>query len=101
MIFTLNEEGYDSTNLLVPDECWNSFTPTMRQFWEIKQDNFEKILFFRLGKFYEVFFMDAIIVNKIFDIKFMATCAGKFDPYKLHCGINSAVIEKYIGGLVN
>ena len=33
----------------------------MLQYWKIKETNHEKILFFKLGKFYEIFHADAIV----------------------------------------
>ncbi|WP_432204549.1 DNA mismatch repair protein MutS [Cetobacterium somerae] len=39
-------------------------TPLMAQYKEIKKENQENILFFRLGDFYEMFFEDAVIVSK-------------------------------------
>lgn len=50
----------------------------MRQFWKIKSDNFDKIVFFKLGKFYELFYDDAAIGNKYLNLKFMGT--------KMHTG---------------
>jgi DNA mismatch repair protein MSH6 len=55
------DSGYDETSLWIPSTCWAQFTPAMKQYWEIKQTNNEKILFFKLGKFYEIFYNDAII----------------------------------------
>ena len=37
-----------------------NLTPMMKQYFEIKEDNKDAILFFRLGDFYEMFFDDAI-----------------------------------------
>ena len=51
-----NDPDYDETTLLIPQKEWPNFTPAMRQYWEIKQNNLEKILFFKLGKFYEIFY---------------------------------------------
>lgn len=31
----------------------------MRQWWEIKSENFDCVLFFKVGKFYELYHMDA------------------------------------------
>lgn len=31
----------------------------MRQWWEIKSENFDSVLFFKVGKFYELYHMDA------------------------------------------
>ena len=39
-------------------------TPLMKQYKEIKAENKENILFFRLGDFYEMFFEDAVIASK-------------------------------------
>lgn len=39
-------------------------TPLMKQYKEIKSENQESILFFRLGDFYEMFFEDAVIASK-------------------------------------
>ena len=55
--------AYDGTTLLVPEKEWRNFTPAMRQYWEIKSTNFEKILLFKLGKFYEIFYDDAIVCH--------------------------------------
>ena len=34
----------------------SKITPMMRQYLEIKENNLDNILFFRLGDFYEMFF---------------------------------------------
>ncbi|MCQ8212413.1 DNA mismatch repair protein MutS [Cetobacterium somerae] len=39
-------------------------TPLMAQYKEIKKENQDNILFFRLGDFYEMFFEDAVVVSK-------------------------------------
>ena len=52
---------YDDTTLHIPAGEWKNFTPCMRQYWELKTTNYEKILLFKLGKFYEIFYNDAII----------------------------------------
>ena len=39
-------------------------TPLMKQYREIKEENRDSILFFRLGDFYEMFFDDAVIASK-------------------------------------
>lgn len=52
---------YDYTTLHIPQNSWKDFTPAMSQYWKLKVDNFEKVFFFKLGKFYEIFFADAIL----------------------------------------
>lgn len=39
-------------------------TPLMTQYKQIKSENMDSILFFRLGDFYEMFFEDAVVVSK-------------------------------------
>ena len=52
----------------------------MSQFWNFKQDNFDKIMFFKLGRFYELFFEDAVVLHLLLDFNWMG---GK---YKVHVG---------------
>lgn len=50
----------------------------MKQYWKIKSENFDKIVFFKLGKFYELFYEDALIGNQLLELKWMGT--------KMHVG---------------
>ncbi len=43
-------------------------TPLMQQYWEIKNQHLDKILFFRMGDFFEIFFEDAKIAAPILNI---------------------------------
>jgi len=43
-------------------------TPLMQQYWEIKSQHEDKILLFRMGDFYEMFFDDAVKAAPILDI---------------------------------
>ena len=43
-------------------------TPMMKQYLEIKKDNPDSILFFRLGDFYEMFADDAKLASKELDL---------------------------------
>eukprot|EP00916_Digyalum_oweni_P023307 GHVL01038711.1.p1 GENE.GHVL01038711.1~~GHVL01038711.1.p1 ORF type:complete len:1149 (-),score=242.96 GHVL01038711.1:13-3459(-) len=47
------------------------WTPAMAQYWTIKSDHFDKVVLFKLGKFYEMVYFDAIIGNKVLDLKWM------------------------------
>ena len=61
---------------------------TMIQFWEFKKEHFDKVIFFKDGKFYEKFYDDAIICNQLLDIKWMGDA-----PKKLHVGFPEVVLE--------
>ena len=87
------DEGYDECSLLIPKQCWSEFTPAMTQYWKIKKDNNEKILFFKLGKFYEIFYNDAVICHRILDLNWMGA-------RKLHVGFPEKALTKYLSILV-
>ena len=86
---------YDCNTLFVPPEFLKKQTPAMRQFWEFKSQNFDKVLFFKLGKFYEMFYDDAIIGNQILDLNWMGN-----DSRKLHVGFPEKVLENKAEKLV-
>jgi DNA mismatch repair protein MSH6 len=60
---------YDTRTIMVPKSAWASFTPFEKQFWEIKQNHFDTVLFFQKGKFYELYEDDALIGHQEFDLK--------------------------------
>jgi len=65
--------NYDPTTLCLPPletirykfKYGKKVTPAMEQWWEIKKNHFDCILFFKVGKFYELFHMDADVGVKI------------------------------------
>ncbi|KIJ62178.1 hypothetical protein HYDPIDRAFT_158442 [Hydnomerulius pinastri MD-312] len=63
------QPGYDPRTLLIPKKAWVDFTPFEKQFWEIKQNHFDTILFFQKGKFLELYEDDARIGHREFDLK--------------------------------
>jgi DNA mismatch repair protein MSH6 len=63
------EEGYDPSTLHIPESAYRKFTPFEKQFWDIKKNYFDAIVFFKKGKFYELYEDDAEISAKLFDLK--------------------------------
>lgn len=63
------EEGYDPKTLYIPSKYYQKFTPFEKQFWDIKSENFDTVIFFKKGKFYELYEDDAEIASKLFDLK--------------------------------
>ncbi|KAJ3017889.1 DNA mismatch repair protein msh6 [Thoreauomyces humboldtii] len=63
------EEGYDSRTLFIPGTAWRSFTPFEKQFWEIKCKHWSTVVFFKKGKFFELYEKDADIGHQHFDLK--------------------------------
>ena len=52
-------------------------TPMMRQYLEIKEQNKDAILFFRLGDFYEMFNEDALTASQELDLTLTTRDRGK------------------------
>ncbi|MEA3489911.1 MAG: DNA mismatch repair protein MutS [Candidatus Omnitrophota bacterium] len=77
----------------------SDLTPMMRQYLEIKQQNKDAILFFRLGDFYEMFFDDAVEATRILHITL--TSRGKVKGSKVPmCGVPYHAANNYIARLV-
>ncbi|KDQ58666.1 hypothetical protein JAAARDRAFT_193200 [Jaapia argillacea MUCL 33604] len=64
-----SDAKYDPRTLYVPKSAWADFTPFEKQFWEIKQNHWDTILFFQKGKFFELYEEDARIGHREFDLK--------------------------------
>ncbi|XP_001661901.2 probable DNA mismatch repair protein Msh6 [Aedes aegypti] len=56
-----SSEKYDSRTLYVPESFLGTLTPAMRQWWELKCRHMDCVLFFKVGKFYELYHMDATV----------------------------------------
>lgn len=65
------DENYDPKTLYLPPQFLNSLTGGQKQWWEFKSMNMDKVLFFKMGKFYELFEMDAHIGAKELDLQYM------------------------------
>ncbi len=79
-------------------------TPMMKQYLEIKKDNPDSILFFRLGDFYEMFDDDARLASRELDLTLTSRDHGKHQkPAEEQipmCGIPYHASEAYIARLI-
>ncbi|KAI9750520.1 MAG: DNA mismatch repair protein msh6 [Lichina confinis] len=60
---------YDPRTVYIPPLAWDKFSPFEKQYWEIKQKLWDTIVFFKKGKFYELYENDATIGHQLFDFK--------------------------------
>jgi DNA mismatch repair protein MSH6 len=60
---------YDPRTIYIPPHAWAKFSPFEKQYWEIKQKFWDTIVFFKKGKFYELYENDATIGHQLFDLK--------------------------------
>lgn len=75
-------------------------TPLMTQYKEIKSQNEDSILFFRLGDFYEMFFQDAVTASKELGLTLTSRNKEKGQNVPL-AGIPFHSAASYIAKLVN
>ncbi len=79
-------------------------TPMMKQYLEIKKQNPDSILFFRLGDFYEMFADDAKLASRELDLTLTSRDKGKHlkpaEEQVPMCGIPYHASESYIARLI-
>ena len=78
-------------------------TPMMRQYMEVKEQNPDSLLFFRLGDFYEMFGQDARTASQELDLALTTRDKDKnksFDEKIPMCGIPYHSAEGYIARLI-
>ncbi len=77
----------------------SSHTPMMQQYWRLKNQHPDQLMFYRMGDFYEIFYEDAKKAAKLLDITLTARgqSAGQAIPM---CGIPYHSLEGYLAKLV-
>ena len=75
------------------------FTPMMKQYLEVKEQNPDSILFYRLGDFYEMFFDDAKTVSKELELVLTGRDCGQEERAPM-CGVPYHSAEGYIARLI-
>ncbi|MEC8341605.1 MAG: DNA mismatch repair protein MutS, partial [SAR324 cluster bacterium] len=73
-------------------------TPMMRQFHAIKKEHPDKILFYRMGDFYEMFGEDAVISAKVLQIALTSRDKKREDSIPM-CGVPYRAYEAYLNKL--
>ncbi len=77
----------------------SNHTPMMQQYWRLKNQHPDQLMFYRMGDFYEIFYEDAKKAAKLLDITLTARgqSAGQAIPM---CGIPYHAAEGYLAKLV-
>ncbi|EDO14726.1 hypothetical protein Kpol_1075p4 [Vanderwaltozyma polyspora DSM 70294] len=65
----ISDPEYDPRTLYIPSSAWNKFTAFEKQYWEIKSKMWDCVVFFKKGKFFELYEKDAMLGNSLFDLK--------------------------------
>ena len=74
-------------------------TPMMEQYFQIKNQYKDYLLFYRLGDFYEMFFDDAILVSRELELTLTGRDCGEEERAPM-CGVPFHSAEGYIGKLI-
>ncbi|MBV5336925.1 MAG: DNA mismatch repair protein MutS, partial [Deltaproteobacteria bacterium] len=74
-------------------------TPFMQQYLRLKADHPDKLLFYRMGDFYELFFDDAEKAARLLDITLTTRGQSAGTPIKM-AGIPYHSLEPYLARLV-
>lgn len=75
------------------------YTPMMQHYIQMKEENPDAILFYRLGDFYEMFFEDAKLVSQELDLVLTGRSAGVEEKVPM-CGIPYHAANSYISRLI-
>ncbi len=76
-----------------------NLSPMMQQYFAIKNQHKEHILFFRLGDFYEMFYDDAITASKELELTLTGRDCGQEERAPM-CGVPYHSCEAYIARLI-
>lgn len=65
---------FEARTLHVPQSFLEKQTPGLRQWWDLKREYFDTVLFFKVGKFYEMYHMDAMVCARELGLTMMRVC---------------------------
>lgn len=101
-----NHPDYDRTTLHVPGYAFKGngrgmkdgvLSPFQKQFWSIKMANYDVVIFFKKGKFYELYDIDADIGHQQLGLNF--TKGGRVDMRC--CGVPEQSFDKHCARLID
>ncbi|MBS4759707.1 MAG: DNA mismatch repair protein MutS [Clostridium sp.] len=77
----------------------NEATPMLKQFLEIKKNNLDVLLLYRMGDFYETFFEDALTLSRDLEITLTSREGGNLGRIPM-AGIPAKAIDNYLPRLL-
>ncbi|XP_061366489.1 DNA mismatch repair protein MSH7 [Gastrolobium bilobum] len=91
-----NDPLYDRATLYIPPEVLKKMSATQKQYWSVKCKYMDVVLFFKVGKFYELYEIDAEIGHKELDWKITLSGVGKCRQV----GVSESGIDDAVQNLV-
>ncbi|KAJ7570933.1 hypothetical protein O6H91_01G140300 [Diphasiastrum complanatum] len=87
---------FDRRTVEVPEKVFNQLSASQKQYWSIKSQYMDTVLFFKVGKFYELYELDAEIGHKELDWKITLSGVGKCRQV----GVSESGIDEAVQKLV-
>ena len=78
---------------------YDQATPVMQQYLDLKFNNFDCLVLFRMGDFYELFFEDAVFASKVLGITLTKRGKSGEDEIAM-CGVPYHALENYLNKLL-
>ncbi|XP_059638111.1 DNA mismatch repair protein MSH7 [Cornus florida] len=91
-----NDALYDKRTLYIPPDALRKLSTTQKQYWNVKCQYMDTVIFFKVGKFYELYELDAEIGHKELDWKMTMSGVGKCRQV----GISESGIDEAIQKLI-
>eukprot|EP01083_Nonionella_stella_P251278 867122_1 len=82
------------TSIRVPKNVLEKMTAAVRRYWQINHEYWDCIIFYKVGRFYEIYDHDAVTCHNELGLQFMA---GDARP---HVGLPEPAFEKFAEQLV-
>ncbi|EGR32403.1 hypothetical protein IMG5_084640 [Ichthyophthirius multifiliis] len=64
-----SDPNYDSSTLHIPVKILSNERPLYQQYWQVKSENYDKLVFFRLGRNFMCYYEDAFLMKRMFDLQ--------------------------------
>lgn len=78
----------------------SELTPMMKQYLSFKEQHPDKIIFFQVGDFYEIFFEDAVVAARAMDVVLTTRDSNKENPIPL-AGVPIHAADTYLNKLLH
>jgi len=101
-----NVDGLSKTDIEEPKWSHHSLpsiddlTPALRHYVELKIENPDRVLLYRLGDFFECFFEDAVLISNLLEITLTSKDAGKEIGKIPMAGVPYHAMERYCADLI-
>lgn len=83
----------------ISPQALDQHTPMMRQYWQLKQNHMDYLLFYRMGDFYELFYDDAKRAAELLDITLTKRGSSAGEPIPM-AGVPFHAVDSYLARIV-